>query len=391
MARPRKVGHEIKAKASGVLYVEFYEDDGSRRRVSLETRDVALAKAKVRDIIGKASAPKVEDKAPMTMAELFDYCRTREWSVRTVRAQDSVKSNIKICSQYIGKEPITAMTTQRMELLAETMFAEAGYETGTVDRKLDTIGVALKRAVKEGWLDKLPEMPSLGAKAKRQRFITHDEEAAIFAAITARACAEPERDWLRFEKLIRFLIGTGARLGETLRLTALRVEHRTILDKRSEGGSRKQWYVNFTSDMTKSGKPRSLPLVPAITQDGWDSLIWEAKGGKLFPFKPSKAWYMWTNIRDDVTAQGHFNLCGWADDDPERARLKARGEPLPAESEPVVLHSLRHTCLTRMCRAGVRIERVSRWAGHASIAVTAETYAHECVEDNLESLELMVG
>lgn len=73
--------------------------------------------------------------------------------------------------------------------------------------------------------------------------------------------------------------------------------------------------------------------------------------------------------------------------------LRKRSRPLPrgskARSRPllrddlgkqgmdlsdVVIHTFRHTCLTRMHKRGVPLEIVSKWAGHASVAITEKVY-----------------
>lgn len=45
------------------------------------------------------------------------------------------------------------------------------------------------------------------------------------------------------------------------------------------------------------------------------------------------------------------------------------------------LHTLRHTCATRLIRGGATALQVSKWLGHASVAFTMETYVHLEVGD----------
>ena len=51
----------------------------------------------------------------------------------------------------------------------------------------------------------------------------------------------------------------------------------------------------------------------------------EEPGVRLFPFRPARVWYMWDNVRGDLRAAGR-NL------------------------DDAVLHTLRHTCLTRLAK-----------------------------------------
>lgn len=53
--------------------------------------------------------------------------------------------------------------------------------------------------------------------------------------------------------------------------------------------------------------------------------------------------------------------------------MRRRGSIQPAG---VRLHDLRHTCATLLLEAGVDIAVVSRWLGHTSISITADTYSH---------------
>ncbi|MFM8733053.1 MAG: tyrosine-type recombinase/integrase, partial [Phycisphaerales bacterium] len=40
------------------------------------------------------------------------------------------------------------------------------------------------------------------------------------------------------------------------------------------------------------------------------------------------------------------------------------------------LHTLRHTCATRLIRKGATALQVQRWLGHSSVAFTTSTYVH---------------
>lgn len=69
-------------------------------------------------------------------------------------------------------------------------------------------------------------MPTVMARNTRDRVLSKDEEAAIFAAVKARVAKEPTRDWKRFGLLLRFLLDTAARLGEAVNVSDARIQHR---------------------------------------------------------------------------------------------------------------------------------------------------------------------
>ena len=78
----------------------------------------------------------------------------------------------------------------------------------------------------------------------------------------------------------------------------------------------------------------------------------KAEGGRIHgPFSDlnkRRAEHVWT------TARGRAGI-----DDPE-----------------CVIHSLRHTCATRLLRATGNIALVKEWLGHTTIKTTADIYAH---------------
>jgi integrase len=57
-------------------------------------------------------------------------------------------------------------------------------------------------------------------------------------------------------------------------------------------------------------------------------------------------------------------------------------------------HDLRHTCATLLLREGVNIKVVSEMLGHASIAITLNTYSHvlpDMQDSAVEAMEAAVG
>jgi integrase len=108
-------------------------------------------------------------------------------------------------------------------------------------------------------------------------------------------------------------------------------------------------FLKLPRYMTKNDKPRMVPctarveaLLPALRS--------QAVAGRWFPLD-NVAWYMWDNVRADVKAMG-----GNIDD--------------------VGLHTLRHTCLTRLALGGMELQRLSMWAGHSDVSITAKRYSH---------------
>ena len=351
----------LKAKPSGVLYVEFYEGE-VRRRITTGSRDTKVARQRAREIVtGTYTAPTRVSPAKsggMTMGELLDKCCQTVWSPRNVRSQRTVKSNAKILREMIGDVLVTDMTYSRLEELVQELF-NRGYAAGTVHRKMCAVSKALNHATRITGADGKPvlagrpSMPTVTTKNSRSRVLSPSEERAMFAAIAERAKEQPTRAWTRFGHLIRFLLHTGCRLGEALNVSDDLIE--------TAGAAT---FVTFPRYTTKNDKPRKLPLSKAVVAS-LPYLRADAADDKLFPMKPQTVWYMWNAVRSDLVKAG-----------------------FPVED--VVLHTMRHTCLTRLARSGkVPLERISDWAGHSTLQVTMDHYRHMMPEDKLSTLAVM--
>ncbi|MGZ9157618.1 MAG: tyrosine-type recombinase/integrase [Nitrospira sp.] len=356
--------YRLASKPSGIILVEFSEN-GARRRISTHTRDVKLARERAKQIVAgcyreptKTEVTRSQRAAGMLMEQLFDRCLRTVWSPREVRSQATVLSNVRILTQMIGTVPVSEMTYSRLEQLVRELF-DRGYAAGTVARKLCTVSKALTEATKieddRGRLVLVgrPAIPTVTADNSRDRVVSKSEEVAIFEAVERRRTREPTRDWRRFGMCLRFLLDTGCRLGEALGVRDSDIEKRDSAT-----------FVSFRRYTTKNKKPRMLPLTDAIVAS-LPYLRSTAVDDRLFPLRSGTVWYMWKAIREDVSATG-VNI------------------------EDVVLHTLRHTCLTRLARSGqVRLDRISDWAGHSSLQVTMDHYLHLIPEDKLDTMAVL--
>lgn len=344
----------LKRKPSGIWFWEFADpQSGERRRVSTGTRDKEKARRMAQDIVlGAAPATSaMKNPAPsgFTMQDLFDRAEKTVWAPSETKSQGTVRSNLKVLRPLIGHVPVADMTYTKLEELVDALRAK-GYAPGTIKRKMDMVSKALRMATI--WTDPAtgrpilvskPTMPSIRVSNLKDRVLERDEEAAVWLAIEARRLEEPGRQWWRFAKLIRYLLDTGARLGEALSTGPENIS--TI---------RGQSYVTFARYRTKNDKPRTVPLTPAVAA-GFEELkehIGKRKGEwSYFPLTEGTAWYMWDQVRQDVKKSG-FNI------------------------DDVTLHTLRHTCLTRLAQGGMDLLRLQKWAGHSDPKITADRYTH---------------
>lgn len=357
-------------KPSGIWAVDYVDGSGVRRRVSTGRRDKAQARAHAKDIVaGKVEpegspTPSLKPTASATtMDALWKRCELTIWHPREIKSLRTLASNLKILRateivteggrRLFATLDVAEVRYSHLEALAQALFAK-GYSPGTVRRKMHMVGASLTMAAKWELIQARPPMPTLPEGGVREEIISEKLERAIFAAVEARRQAEPNRDWRRYGYLLRFLLDTAVRLGEALATTEHWIEEREVP---GDDGPETRMVLNIPASVTKSGKGRIIPLSDAIV-NALPYLKAQAVKGRLFPYTPGTAQYYWReNLVPDLTATGH-------------------------DMEGIVLHTFRHTKLTRLAKLpNFGIQRVSKWAGHADIKITAKVYAKLDVDD----------
>jgi integrase len=238
----------------------------------------------------------------------------------------------------------------------------------TVRRAHELLGGILETALRDR---RISANPARGAKlprktGKERAYLTHNQVAELAAQAT-----HPE--------LVVFLAYTGLRWGEA---TGLRVKHVDLNRRRLnieenavEVGSRVQVGTPKTHE-------RRQVRYPAFLADTVERL---ARGKQ----------------RDDLLfgdGRSHMrrakSTTGWFNSAVQRAQIRtnaaieaARADGLP-EPDPfprVTPHDLRHTAASLAISAGANVKAVQRMLGHASAAMTLDTYA-DLFPDDLDAV-----
>lgn len=350
---------------SGIWLVDFeHPETGKRQRVSTGTKDRPEALRKARLIVQglaeedtpKAAAeaqPKAKRRDAMTMRELFDLCLKDAGVWRHSRSMATLHSNLKVMEPLIGDDFVDEMDKARLKEIVRHL-EERGYKPATIKRKMDMVGRALTHAVDEGIISTRPKGVTIKVENLKSRVVSYEEEAAIFRALEARIEKEPQRQWARFKHLLAWLLDTGCRLGESLHLREAWID-------RVQGD---RLVVRIPAEVTKTNKDRSVPLSRRI-EDSLPVLRLTAVKGRLFPMVNGTAWYMFATIKEDVAKEGLVNI------------------------DDVTLHTMRHTCITRLVKGRMPLIRVSKWAGHADVKITQQRYAHLDEGDLMEGLDIL--
>lgn len=235
-------------------------------------------------------------------------------------------------SSFIG-ELNEILLGQRFSVFSQDMLdgligslRERGNSNATINRKMAALSKLLRKALKMGDVHSLPEFRRQKERAGRIRFLEHDEEDRLFAAIRKRS----EDAW----RLSVFLVDTGCRLGEAIGLL-----WNDLDEKRA------------TFWLTKSGRSRTVPL----TQRAREAVCLPHKGlkGPFCMLSQSAYRAIWNEAKAEV----------------------GLGSDLQ-----VVPHILRHTCASRLVRGGIDIRRVQMWLGHQTLQMTMR-YAHLATND----------
>lgn len=230
---------------------------------------------------------------------------------------------------------ITAFNTEQYKAKRRA----AGIKPATIARDLLVLSSMLRCAVEWKYLVTAPKIQVPRTVGTRTRILTHDEQRRLLAAYDSgrRAMVKP---------LIELLLATSARLGELLALQWKDIDQGYL------------WLY-----LTKNGKSRRLPL----TREMRDIL---ARG-------PRKGSHVFISCRTGKPLQKI--LTGF------KAAVRDAGL-----SNDVVIHTLRHTAISRMMDANIDPRTIMEISGHSSLAML-ERYTHPREQRKVEALEAING
>lgn len=255
----------------------------------------------------------------LTLEELFQrtlhlhWAGTRSEATSTINAQDVV-------SLLGPSRPVASVGLPEVQGLIVALKAR-GNSASTINRKLAALSKMLGVAEEAGIIERRPKLPRLKESEHRTRFLTLEEERALFTAIGQRGHPDV-RD------LCVFLVETGLRVGEARRLRWSDCDKGAVTVRGS-----------------KADTPRTVPLTAEASR------VLDERRGAPTPWghiSQNRLQYIWNLARADVGLEGDSD---------------------------VVPHILRHTCASRLVQQGVGILIVQQWLGHRTLLQTMR-YAH---------------
>jgi integrase len=247
----------------------------------------------------------------------------------------------RVKASQISRDDINAARARLLNAKARRGIPGGSVETnkklsqGTVNRYLASLSSVFNYALDRGIIE---AHPMKGGKVKkleegqgRRRILNAKEEEALLAAAATSA-------WSMLPLFLRLCLTTAARKSEVLKL---RWEQIQLDDQIAMLGK------------TRNGRPRALPLVADVCQ-----ALDAAK-----KVRPPHSDFVFFNPRNPTKP---FNPAAvWKKCRADAGLLNDREDPL----DRVVLHSMRHTAVTRMLTGGANLAQAAVVSGHQTLAM----------------------
>jgi len=318
--------------------------DGKRVRISTGQTDEALALQAAAQLAERHSMPAVQ-----TLHGALERTYKLHWA--RMRCATVMRNVVNLLQRQLGPLHLHEVTFPRLELYcAQAM--DGGIKPATVNRRMSAIGKALKDAVNRGELAVRPNLPHYTEDNQKERYLSAEEERGILEYMATQAKIEAitlpagrHSTWQYMHDLVVFLLDTGFRFSEAFTFTLT-----------ADG------CADLTSGKTKSAR-RRVPLTPRALKAA-KAMLASFEHQKLKHLLGKKPW-------------------DWCAHRFGRA-TKAAGCP------DVSLHTLRHTCASRLVQKGVAIYVVSKYLGHSSVRVT-ERYAKLNTGQLRDAMKALVG
>lgn len=262
---------------------------------------------------------------------------------------------------YVGLLAFSPLAESRLDRINEALierfvqhreailYRESATSRATVNRHLATLRRALRLAQEWGVVNRVPRVRLMNGERIREYVLNRKDEQPYLDA-----CPQPLKD------AATLMLDTGLRVGEALGLTWDDVALEPAAGK-------KFGFVQVREGKTKNAKravsltPRATTLLAQRKHDALSHLVFPGESLEQ-PFKPDSLTHQHVKVRANLNLSDEF-----------------------------VLHSLRHTMLTRLGEAGADAFTLMRVAGHSSITIS-QRYVHpsdDAMETAFEKLGIV--
>lgn len=339
-------------KRGRYFMVDYRDPSGRRQRVSTGETEEAPAYAAAARIVAAAMVPPTAQPRDTagTLGAALQNRLDLHWS--RLPSGKVMGYVVTVLLRECGHYKLADVKLKTMKPLCEKWLA-AGVAPATVNRRMSAVGVALEWAAQQELIPARPELPAKYPEDNvKDRYMSADEEAAVLAwlgrqgnAASALNDAEGSREWFYVLDLAVFLVDSGFRFSEAFKT-------------KLEGNQ-----AVLANGTTKSGDGRRVPLTTRALKAA-ERMFASPVHARLLAMEGKRPWE-WVNHRWHRACAA----CGCGD---------------------VTLHTLRHTCASRLVQRGVPIYTVSKWLGHSGVKVT-ERYAKLAPDSLSQALAALEG
>lgn len=293
-------------------------------------------------------------------------------ALRTRARPRTVKESAAMLERVIaelGVQTVGELSRAKVKAWREQRLA-AGSSNKTVNNLLAVLLAALADAVENEVLERHPlagfrSLP-VGPRHQRRRprALADWEIARLFAALADMDANPPpeQRPRIPQEILVRVLLETGARWGEITLATWADVDTAAAL-------------LRLRGENTKTETERSIPL----RRETCERLVaYRLECASLTGSMPgsSATIFLSPHARPWTSGSNFRKLLGAAYERAGLLERNERGKLQTRDGSALHVHTLRHTCVTRMLLAGVPVPAVQALVGHASPQMTLRVYSH---------------
>lgn len=294
-------------------------------------------------------------KARVTIGEWMDIWIAARPDLRATSRSRAAGIIEKFIRPQLGRIPIGQFT----RLQAQQWAAALPGSPQTIRKMVNVLSGALQLAVDDG---RLPSNPAQRLKLPRstktsKRYLSHDEVGALAIAIGKR----PHGRDLGYDVLLLTLAYCGLRWGELcgLRIQDLDLDHGRLIVRQTVVADKGYQRIEAPKDY----EHRSIPIP--------DFLVEMLRKQTADRPASSPVFY---GMRTKTYLRNHAFRKGWFD--PASTEVGLDG---------LTPHELRHTAASLAVSSGAHVKAVQRMLGHASAAMTLDTYA-DLFDDDLDTV-----
>jgi integrase len=321
--------------------VTITDSTGRRRNIKKRAKDRAEAKQILRLLLREleCEGEKAIEAGQMTFNDLCDYYSRvylhaaeyiQERKVSGLRSLDRAEVAIKVFRAHFGAKKLRGITYGDIfafrNARSKTPTPRGKQRTiATMNRELVVLRRVLNVGVQQGWLNKNPfnagkSLISAADEDKRERVLSREEEARLFASIDA----EPKREHLKGILLIA--LDCALRRGEILKMKWADVD----FDRRT---------ITVRAFNAKTARSRTVAMTTRVYRD----LLSRCESA------------------DGTTDKLVFGI-------KSQIRTAFVKTCRAAKINDFRFHDTRHTAISRMIRAGLPPVEVMRVSGHQTLS-----------------------